>query len=377
MYNPKLTAIYIILSISALFMTFNFKPVRGASTTYNPTATWAIATPWITPTNAYTSNNAYAWAGLGHEQQGYRLYNITIGLEESITSVELGVEGYKTSGATGFYYTNNNNGTWVLVSSSFLDGVDTLRWFNVTGMDTWTQSKLSNANFAVKIRYQQGSGCYGLNAEVGLWSGGLTYVGNVTVGDILTGWVVVKDDDETNGYFAPALVENVTIHTGNWTVLRIIAESVNRPNDFKDVLVTPDHLLPYGKSQEDIDERNMHEKKADKFNVGDYMHGFMESAYDFINDYQPPPYFEPYRVHNITEMVVNGVADIKTNCTFFMGHYMLRIKLPWTSYIDHLPVRITTSGGLVPSCGVACLFIGLAFFCCLGAYVIFSSKHKR
>lgn len=303
--------------------------------TKSPTETWRISDrllKWLTPSFAFSSNNLYAYTSFSMATQGYKGYGFSFDAGTIITKVEAGIEGYKDSGGVGHYVSWDGGDNWEFIYSS-LPFVEELIWTDVTELTDWTAPKLSDTNLRTKIKYQTGAGCYGLDAEVGLWDGGLKKVRDVEIGDILTGW------NETN--FAPATVLNFTIHEGEWDVLRIIVEHVDDPDNHKDVLVTLDHILPYAKNKEDWDEKKVSEKKAKKFEIGDYVWGFIEGSYNWTTETVIPPHMEPFRVSNITEMVVDGVADIQTNCKWFMGHYMLAVKVPWTGYVDWLPVRVT------------------------------------
>lgn len=322
--------------------------------TKSPTTNYAICGKWFFPADAYSSNDVYTYASTDYSQRGYGDYGFSLGASDEITKVEVGLEGYSTTGGVGYYVSWDDGASWSYCYVK-ADAAEDLQWHDVTDDTEWTATKLDNDHLKTKIFYQTGSGCYGLDAEVGLWEGGMKYVRDIKVGDVLTGWntskLEIKGEFEnwniTN--FVPATVTEITIHEGEWNVLRIIMESVYRPHDFKDVLVTPDHVLPYYKVEYEpdgsLDKIEMETQKAEDFGEDDYVFGFMRETINWTTEEIIPAHFEPYKFYNVTEMIVDGVADIKTDCKWFMGHYMLQEKQPWTGYVDWLPVRVTYSTG--------------------------------
>jgi len=318
--------------------------------TKSPTTNYAISGKWLLPTNAYSSDDAYAISSNSLSNRGYGDYGFSLKASDEITKVEVGLEAYTTSGGVGYYVSWDNGTTWCYCYNKS-NSTENLQWHDVTADTEWTATKLDNDHLTTKIQYQTGSGCYALDAEVGLWEGGMKNVRDVVVGDVLTGWNVSKleikgefeDWNITN--FVPATVTEMTIHNETeWDVLRIIMESVYRPHDFKDVLVTPDHVLPYFKVEYE-DKIEMQTQKAEDFGEGDYVFGFMHETINWTTEEIIPAHFEPYKFYNVTEMVVDGVANIKTDCKWFMGHYMLAEKVAWTGYVDWIPVRVTYTVG--------------------------------
>lgn len=353
----KLSILYILILLSPLLIISSQLPTVNASPdieTGSPSSNYGISGRWLTTTFAYSSDDTYAYTGVS-AQQGYGDYDFTFTASDEITKVEVGLEGYLTSGGVGYYVSWDDGASFTYLGAPLL-GSEHLHWEDATDYTEWTMTKLDNDHLKTKIFYQAGSGaCYGLDAEVGLWQGGMKYVRDVVVGDVLTGWNVskleVKGEFEnwniTN--FSPATVTKMTIHNGTWNVLRIIMESVYRPHDFKDVLVTPDHILPYYKveyeSDGSLDKIVMETQKAEDFGEDDYVFGFIHETINWTTEEIIPAHFEPYKFYNVTEMVVDGVADIKTDCKWFMGHYMLAEKVPWTGYVDWIPVRVTYVAG--------------------------------
>jgi len=270
--------------------------------TKSPTQTYVLDKGWLNPERAYASDDDYTLGAISQCRQGYKGYGFNIPAGATITKVEIGIEGYITSGGTGLYVSWNADATWQWLYAQH-SMVDILEWIDATAETIWTAAKLSDANFRVHIRWQAGSGCYGLDCEVGLWEGGLKKVRKVKEGDLLTGW---QDD----GTFLPAMVTYVKIHPGKWKVLRIIAEGVvkERKGQFKDVLITPDNKLPMwgGRS-----------KRADQFKIGDLIYGHVPlemTAHKFV-----PQHMTPFKVVEIIPMEVDGVADIKTTAQYFLG----------------------------------------------------------
>lgn len=345
--------------------------------TKEPTDTWVIIPGWANATYAYTSNDLRTETIVTIScAQGYRGYGFDIPAEATITDVEFGSEGYRTSGTLviSHAYTPDNGVNWYALAGISNLPPDQFRWTSQAWYN-WTSDNLNDTNFATRITHVKSSGCYGLDGEVGLWGGGVKLVRDVEIGDVLTGWNFT--------HYVPATVLNATLHTGNWALRRIICESLDRPNDFKDCLVTPDHILPYfdlNKLEGDITKVKIKEDKAQDFKIrtdtnnGYGIFGYIESKVDEQGKVIIE-HFEPYEVVSNEEMnTTEGVMDIVTDQKYFMGHYLLAKKEPTTGYVDSLPVRVTYAIGGVNFLPYGLLAIFILTPCII---IVFALRRKH
>lgn len=126
--------------------------------TKRPTSTGKILNQWISPTNAYISNDLYSEETRNGESQDWYNFNFSIPEESEIIGIELLIEGNDPTWA--------NQGVIASISSdsgnTFSEGIE-LRWPNVNdairiagnstflwGMD-WYPADLRNENFLLKL----------------------------------------------------------------------------------------------------------------------------------------------------------------------------------------------------------------------------------
>jgi len=348
--NYKTIVLCILLINLQLLLGWFVLPIK-AETTYlkSPSDTWKIGVyGWSFPTFAYASDDSRAVGIKNMAHQGYKGYGFSLS-GATIEKVEVGFEWYETSGGIGGYVSWDGSSTWEYIMYCQFHDVEGFVWVDVTEKTDWTPIKLDDSHLATSVKYQTGGGCYGLDAEVGLWEGGLKKVRDVIIGDILTGWnqseIEMENEETFSTQFVPSTVINVTLHEGFWNLTRIIAENVYNSSLHKDVLVTLDHKLPYISEYEETDNKTkikVEVKRAEDFVLGDELLGFMKSEMNETTGEMIPAYFTPYQVSQIDLLnTTEGVMDIQTDTKFFMGHYLLQEKVPWTGYVDWIPIRVT------------------------------------
>ena len=157
--------------------------------TKNPTANDPVGAGWTNPLNAYTSNNVYATSGF--PPCIHRFYNYSFSLSGStITKVEVGIEFYCLPlESVQIRLSWNGGSSYTAWSNRFTLTSEDIIWLDFTSATDWTADKLSDANFRVEIQFlgEGGTGCYGLDGEVGIWNDGRKKIRDVEVGDVLIG----------------------------------------------------------------------------------------------------------------------------------------------------------------------------------------------
>jgi hypothetical protein len=107
--------------------------------------------PWINPGNAVSSNDVYADTPKNGEETYYD-YGFGTGSWLTVTSVEVGVEGYSTGGEIIELEVSWDGGTsWSASAHTVVFGAsDVLTWVDVTSDHAWVPSELSDASFRVR-----------------------------------------------------------------------------------------------------------------------------------------------------------------------------------------------------------------------------------
>lgn len=142
----------------------NYRTIPGTvSPSFNPAATSIGIGGFTTPENAYLSDANNATCTINGNTQLYEGYNVSLpGISQAITKVEVGVRGFytitpATSASTARVYVQvswDNGATWG--SEQFVtlpkDIATTTNYLSFTATGGWNASKLSDANFKVRIR---------------------------------------------------------------------------------------------------------------------------------------------------------------------------------------------------------------------------------
>jgi len=111
---------------------------------------------WTTPTEAYSSNDVYASASTAGYTHTYGTYGFNLPGDAVITKVELGHEAYVSSASwkMNVTVTWNNEASWATEQKVSLTTGDPgmATAIDITGVTSWDSSKLSNANFKVRVK---------------------------------------------------------------------------------------------------------------------------------------------------------------------------------------------------------------------------------
>lgn len=119
---------------------------------YSPTS--SAGSDWNTPNNIFVFGDGYATKTGGGTLNGLN-YNI-VNIPETFTMNELNVSlyGVRCDGCTGFLnitVTWDGGTTWAANQTYPTTGADTIAYFNFAAATDWTKTKLSNANFKVRV----------------------------------------------------------------------------------------------------------------------------------------------------------------------------------------------------------------------------------
>jgi len=371
----KLLEASLLIALLSTTFVFAIYPVKADIDTNDPSYTWGNGiNDWTKPSWAYTSNDLRAMGLVIGDLQGYTDYGFSIPSENQIDKVEIGIEGYVNDPSYPIserIYTQigwNNSATWYWGTWHKINPTaEQMFWFDVTNEITWNPERVNVIGARIKYMTGGGGACYGLDAEVGLWNGTLIKVRDVKEGMYLIGWNQTEIEIENKGRMitelVPTKVLNVTLHEGAYPLIRIIAESSVNSSNHKDVLVTLTHKLPFIEEFEQEDNKTKVKigiKEAQNFTLGDKILGYVKMQFNETTWETIAPHFLTYHVSSIEYMnTTEGVMDIRTQTKWFMGHYLLAEKEPWTGYVDWLPIRITHS--LAPSEAFV-IWLGLFFF---------------
>lgn len=117
----------------------------------SPSAYIDGGTPWTNPANAFSSNDVYANTPKGGEET-YHNYGFGTASWLSVTTVEVGVEGYSEGGEQIDIEVSWDGGTnWSPSSHTLVFGLsDALTWIDVTSDHAWVPSDLTDGNFRVR-----------------------------------------------------------------------------------------------------------------------------------------------------------------------------------------------------------------------------------
>jgi len=130
-----------------------FGPGEQTPIINNPSSVPAVI--WTTPTNAYTSNNQYAYTSTANAVQQYGNYGFNFVSGTPIVKVEVGFEAYTAGNEEiGITCSWDNGATWAAEYNYTLLTSDpnTVTWVDFTTATTWTPEKLTNGNFRTKTK---------------------------------------------------------------------------------------------------------------------------------------------------------------------------------------------------------------------------------
>jgi hypothetical protein len=361
---------------------------------------------WTSPTNAYSSDNAYASASPPDGSTYYcTYYNFGFDLPSNavVSSVELGSEWYLTNPtyedySHGISCTNGSSSTSWELADRTTEGTD---WTNATSQSCtsgWNYLTLRNGNLSVKVSgiYSTGGGCYADNMYfvsttnqtcLNLTNAQLL---NITNWDFLTSPQILDDiknnisdyllvwNEDTKSFSCRKAIA-VDVHLGNWTMLDIYSGKItfnytNSTTKKKESLNWSSHveLTDNHKVWYSLDNKTFVLGNASEV----YQH-FMNNKTVYINHLWMNYTLNPFPVTQINIRQYEGyVYDVKvegaTNTTFKIGKTLnsteksildilksmkvpvgkfppfLAISQKTTFYLDSVAVRVTYT---IPSAG--------------------------
>jgi len=150
--------------------------------TKNPTST---SGRWMNGENAYSSNDVYASNSLRPNEQNYENYGFSLG-ESTIEKVEVGIEFYCAADeGVRLQISYDGGSTYSDWSKIFTLTEEDIIWVNYTSLTDWTPDKLSDANLRVRIDFKPegGSGCFAPDTLIGMADGSVKRIVDVELGE--------------------------------------------------------------------------------------------------------------------------------------------------------------------------------------------------
>lgn len=212
--------------------------------TFSPMGNTTLVAGWVNPVNAYSSNDVRTSTDTGGATQRYENYGISG--SGSINKVEVGIEGYGSSGGIiSLYYSVDGGSTYTFIIDYIVTS-ETLTYYDRTADRTWTWTLLNDTNFKVKIVGTFG-GCLKEGNLI------LTPDGYKKIEDIQVGGYVIGEHDGKDVY---SRVTAKTTHLGRWLL-----------HEHRENYVTSQHLIWDGKQWKRIVEVNPTAREYEGFIV--------------------------------------------------------------------------------------------------------------
>jgi hypothetical protein len=145
-------------------------PMAMTTTTPVMASVQTIASPtansgaWASGENAYSSNGLYASTSTNVAIHTFSQYVFTTGIDatDTIETVEVGVEAYQAGDERVNINVSWDAGTtwsgWSTQYTPPASDTDTVNWWDVTSLTTWTTTEIGKCNLMVQIRYQKQGG---------------------------------------------------------------------------------------------------------------------------------------------------------------------------------------------------------------------------
>jgi len=288
----------------------------------SPTSTGLVISQWHFPTNAYTSDNAYAVGGEDDAQQDYGDYGLDIPSGSIIDQVLVRVEHKEEGGFWQIYITVSWDGgtTWGTLHEVPIALTERIDEVDVSADTDWTPQKLSNANFKVLAYANEvGTGCYHIDSEFMLAGGVL-----MKAKKLIEKWkkkerIVLLGWNRLNDKIVEAEVKRIKVHIRRppqepFEFVRIYAkipEYAFKGGQLLDIAVTPEHP---------VWERRRGSIRADEIKIGDFLSGLFKAEDGSWK-------FEPCRVVKIERFKDWACLNIEADCDFLFYHYMLEVVI--------------------------------------------------
>lgn len=290
---------------------------------YSPSAN---SGDWKGGFSAYMSDDIRAFAFLDHDKHEYWNYGISIPAGENIDKVEIGPEHYEDAAgrSIGVRVSWDFGTSWSSQAKVFNYFNEQIDWIDATSVTDWTESKLDDSNFLIEVEYFHSSGCFANDVLVTMANGEYETIRGLSKGDKIMrkdGGQQIVTRYEEHDDMPPLLFLNVTVEDG------------------RSVIIHPDHEI--------VIAQNYTMKLVSELTLNDELLSRDGSMIPIIS---------------IGYVMLEDFANIVVSNSLFWAEDLLvhnMVKIPYTAYLDWLPVRITTSA---PSACVPCLFIGLLFF---------------
>lgn len=315
---------FLYISVIIIYFSSFIKPVSSGITTYSPSREGGV---WRVPFLAYDSDDLRAFAFIDHQKHEYWRYGVSIPGGEAIDKVEIGVEHYEDASgrSIGVRVSWDFGTSWSNQARVFNYFTESIDWIDATSVTVWDSDKLDNTNFLIEVEYFHSSGCFSNDMLVTMFNGEYETIRGLSKGDKIMrkdGGLQVVTRYEEHDDMPPLLFLNITVA------------------DNRSLCVHPDHEIVISEAY-DL-------KLVSELTLNDSLLSRNGSMIPIIA---------------IEYVMLEDFANIVVSNSLFWAQDLLvhnMVKIPYTAYLDWLPVRITTS--IVSAVCFPCLFIGLLTF---------------
>lgn len=396
---PRAALIFVLVNTALV----SFIPPIQASTEIqkNPSS---YSGKWFLPQNAYQSDNQYTFTSTKGAVMIYYDYGFqnVIPSDATIDEVLVGLEHYETTSsyAIDVRLSWDGGNTWsdyARVSST----EEVLDWLNATGLTDWTPEKLSDENFRVKLQYrvESGGACYPNNMYF-VATQDLSALGKEREALLeMEKWDVYNPEqilqllekgtplyalswNETHGYFLSedSLITKVDVHEGKWRLYDIYSGELDicyydpakgQKEELKwrsHTELTSEHKVFYSLDQKEwilgtaeelyslwgagnpiyinhlwfnytlrpfpVTEISVREYSGKTYNV--WLKGDTKTKERFL--FKKGKTLSPEEYQALQSLKAYGVPIGKLPPFLVVSQ-----KIPWTTYLDWLPVKVTYS----------------------------------
>lgn len=292
----------------------NFWWIDATTIIQNATANGEIIPRWFSPQNAYESDNLNASASSASSTSKWYNYGFQDVIPEGnvIDKVEIGVEYSVTESAYSLSIEvtgSNQTDSEIWFPQAFVSSLtEELVWIDATTITDWTRDKLNDTNFKVKVKYNEGGGCFARDTLVTMADGSQVPIQLLRIGD-----------------------ELLTYNNKKQVVTKFAAHKDERALMFHKVILENDvSIIVYGKLHNIPINRNLSVKLVKDIVLGDLV--FYENRL--------------VEVVGIETLYLTEFYNIEVSKSLLYANGILihnAIKVPFTGYLDWLPVRVTYS----------------------------------
>lgn len=389
-------ALFGILLIFALVMLLLIQVPTYASpdeVIRDPTAEYQVTPKWNFPQEAFSSNDLYASTMISGSQHVWYDYGFqdVLGENDTIVMVEVGLEHYETffNEELNVWVTWDAGGTWS-DEACIYSADETLDWLDATGVTDWNLEKLSDSNLRVKVQFLAGvGGCYPTMTyfvvyDERMMSYVLRDASQIREKEMLLVWSAELGIHRDR-------VLRVDSHYGNWSLLDFYSGTLTFQSKTeklvwqKHLIVTENHPLWNPLLNKRVEAKAVTvEDSLTHVNHGNLTMLPIDriERFDYTGNVYSIVFQDPQVCLFAKSFSERELASLERDVTEWerigiLENIALAIKVPFTAYLDWVPMRVTFTP-YAPEISDEELLIGcLVIMGALGSCLIFALKFRR